>query len=43
MNLQEKGEHPLCGDGITECGYSYNPEYFMDNKSKSTAQSSLIQ
>lgn len=30
FNLQEPGEHPKCGDGITkETGFSYNPEEFM--------------
>ena len=31
VNLQECGEHALCGDGITESGFSYRPEEFMDH------------
>ena len=28
VNLQEPGEHALCGDGIiAEVGFSYNPEH----------------
>ena len=30
FNLQEPGEHALCGDGIDDqIGFSYNPEDFM--------------
>jgi hypothetical protein len=30
INLQEKGEHALCGDGIDEdSGFSYKPEDVM--------------
>ncbi|KAG2394170.1 hypothetical protein C9374_003934 [Naegleria lovaniensis] len=34
VNLQERGEHPYCGDGILEkTGFSYDPEEdFMKNK-----------
>ena len=29
VNLQEPGEHSLCGEGINdEIGFSYNPEAF---------------
>jgi len=31
FNLQQSGEHPLCGDGINESGFSYYPETFMRN------------
>ena len=30
INLQEPGEHALCGDGNQEGGFSYRPEEFMD-------------
>ena len=30
FNLQERGEHPTCGDGINDSGFSYTPEKFMD-------------
>ncbi|KAK3273738.1 hypothetical protein CYMTET_18039 [Cymbomonas tetramitiformis] len=29
VNLQELGEHPTCGEGITSGGFSYTPESFM--------------
>jgi hypothetical protein len=30
FNVEETGEHPLCGDGILEnVGFSYNPEDFF--------------
>ena len=30
VNLQEPGEHALCGDGIiAEVGFSYNPEHLQ--------------
>lgn len=30
VNLQEPGEHSLCGDGIDDnVGFSYNPEQFQ--------------
>ena len=31
INCQELGEHPICGDGIVESGFSYSPEEFMNN------------
>jgi Dual specificity phosphatase, catalytic domain len=32
VNLQVRGEHPLCGDGIfDDVGFSYRPEDFMDH------------
>ena len=31
FNLQQSGEHPLCGDGINESGFSYYPQEFMKN------------
>jgi len=32
FNLQEPGEHPLCGDGIhPSSGFSYHPEEFYEN------------
>lgn len=36
VNLQERGEHPYCGDGILEkTGFSYDPEDdFMKHKSR---------
>lgn len=30
FNLQANGEHPHCGDGIDEGGFSYQPEEFMN-------------
>lgn len=29
FNLQEPGEHPYCGGGILQSGFSYDPEAFM--------------
>jgi protein tyrosine phosphatase domain-containing protein 1 len=35
VNLQERGEHPHCGDGILdESGFSYLPEELMAQNSK---------
>jgi len=32
FNLQEPGEHPFCGDGISKTtGFSYTPELLMKN------------
>jgi protein tyrosine phosphatase domain-containing protein 1 len=31
FNLQEKGEHPYCGDPLTPNGFSYNVETFTKN------------
>lgn len=31
FNLQEPGEHPFCGDGISSrTGFSYTPELLMN-------------
>jgi hypothetical protein len=32
FNLTEPGEHPHCGDGILDSGFSYTPELFMHQK-----------
>lgn len=34
INLQEQYEHPNCGDGILENGFSYDPEKFMNAEIK---------
>jgi hypothetical protein len=40
VNVQEPGEHPLCGDGNhRECGFSYLPEEFMDAGGRTLTQS----
>jgi len=31
VNLQVRGEHPLCGDGINDSGFSYHSEEFMNH------------
>ena len=37
FNLQEKGEHLSCGDGVEpSSGFSYIPEDWMDNGSNGT-------
>jgi hypothetical protein len=36
INVQMPGEHSICGDGLVkEDGFSYAPEEFMNNQSKS--------
>lgn len=31
INLQQPGEHSLCGDGNCETGFSYNAQHFLDD------------
>ena len=34
FNLQQNGEHQLCGDGVDQSsGFAYNPQFFIDNGS----------
>ena len=35
INLQHPGEHSACGFGLEPGGFSYIPQDFMDNNSKS--------
>ncbi|XP_076328153.1 protein tyrosine phosphatase domain-containing protein 1-like [Tachypleus tridentatus] len=31
INLQQQGEHAHCGNPLEDCGFSYDPQVFMDN------------
>lgn len=35
INLQSPKEHASCGEPLEESGFSYNPNLFMENNSKS--------
>ncbi|GBN90073.1 Protein tyrosine phosphatase domain-containing protein 1 [Araneus ventricosus] len=34
INLQERGEHSSCGVPLEKSGFTYDPQIFMENKSK---------
>ena len=34
INLQERGEHNSCGVPLEKSGFTYDPQIFMENKSK---------
>ena len=37
INVQKPGEHADCGYGLEKSGFSYDPQTFMENDSKSNS------